>query len=341
MERHWQFDGGRVTSREFDKLTYIKAPVTVPSIGWLTYLKDKALLSGLPPSVRQIPCGEGVLIVTSEEFSSPDNPQHVAQALALRDVLQKLLPGKYMPIERFDTTVLLEAYWSDARPLTLRQYAETTWAFLRELGEFHPVFARLAVADEKRGAEIAIAEDGGNLEGIALERARDKKAPPGAYTKLDEHGHLTPESLTAERGFTLSFQNMAYDPDSKLLTIKGGAEHYNRLIICLPVVRYPEFAQADFASRLYRIVEKHWHPREGLVSYLAFNGLNHAPPGRIGIGWLTYVADKDLLSRIPPGVRQIPCGEGVLIVTSEELSSPNNPQHIAQAQALRDALQGR
>jgi hypothetical protein len=41
------------------------------------------------------------------------------------------------------------------------------------------------------------------------------------------------------------------------------------------------------------------------------------------------------------GVRQIPCGEGVLIVTSEELSSPGNPQHIAQAQALRAALQGR
>jgi hypothetical protein len=37
-------------------------------------------------------------------------------------------------------------------------------------------------------------------------------------------------------------------------------------------------------------------------------------------------------------VRQIPCGEGVLLVTSEELSSPDNPQHMAQAQVLWKAL---
>ncbi|MDR2092475.1 MAG: hypothetical protein LBP58_04040 [Azoarcus sp.] len=53
---------------------------------------------------------------------------------------------------------------------------------------------------------------------------------------------------------------------------------------------------------------------------------------------MTYLTDKSLLTRVPPAVRQIPCGEGVLLVTSEELSSPDNPQHMAQAQVLWKAL---
>ncbi|MDR2688820.1 MAG: hypothetical protein LBB76_03580 [Azoarcus sp.] len=31
----------------------------------------------------------GILVVTSEKLSSADNPQHVAQATRLRDILQK------------------------------------------------------------------------------------------------------------------------------------------------------------------------------------------------------------------------------------------------------------
>ncbi|MDR2092474.1 MAG: hypothetical protein LBP58_04035 [Azoarcus sp.] len=84
---------------------------------------------------------------------------------------------------------------------------------------------------------------------VAIFGAREEVA----RMKLDENGQLTPESLT-ESGFVLSFQDMAYDPDSKLMT---SAENYNRMHICLPVVKYPEFAQADFTGELYRIVEKH------------------------------------------------------------------------------------
>jgi hypothetical protein len=110
--------------------------------------------------------------------------------------------------------------------------------------------------------------------------------------------------------------------------------------IDLPVTQYPEFVELDFACRLYQLVEKYWNPKRGLVSSEEFRDLTYAKKKTIAsIGWLTYATYPELLNALPPDVRQIPCANGALVVTSEELSSPDNPKHVAQAMRLRDILQ--
>jgi hypothetical protein len=57
------------------------------------------------------------------------------------------------------------------------------------------------------------------------------------------------------------------------------------------------------------------------------------------IGWPTYITDKTLIAAVPSKVRTIRLSNGVLVVTSEKLSSADNPQHTAQAMQLQDILQ--
>jgi hypothetical protein len=241
-------------------------------------------------------------------------------------------------------TVYLGAYWYQ-RPLTLGQYIETTRKFLRELGDFHPVFTQLSEMGDKPNAKVLIRPDGSNLAEIAKERAWDKEARPSNYTNLDANKKPTFETV-ANIGFHLHFENPEYNKSKRsgvYVWIDAGSPYAytpSSIGIHFPVKQYPEFTKTEFVSKLYGIVETYWHPDKGIISSEGFRDLTYAQKKTIAaIGWLTYITDKTLIAAVPSDVRTINLSDGVLIVTSEELSSADNPQHVAQATRLRDILQ--
>jgi hypothetical protein len=241
--------------------------------------------------------------------------------------------------------VYLGAYWRK-RPIYLGQFIETLQQFLQELGSFHPVFTNLSEIGGKPNAEIATKEDWSNFTAIALERAWNDTVPLSRHTHLDQNNKPTLATVS-RTGFHLHFQNDGYNKRKCLgtyISVSAGATSpylNSAVVIHLPTTQYPEFAEVDFVSRLYQIVEKHWQPNDGLVSSENFRDLTYSQERTTiaAVGWLSYVTDKTLLAGVPPEFRQIACANGSLVVTSEELSSAENPEHVSRAMILRDILQ--
>ncbi len=83
----WQPDWAVVTSNTYQR-TVPFPPSNAPRMGWLVYLSNaRGTISELPPPFQVIPLQSGNIIVVTDERFTADNPDHVAAANHLAELL--------------------------------------------------------------------------------------------------------------------------------------------------------------------------------------------------------------------------------------------------------------
>src|SRR5882757_1203547 len=112
----------------------------------------------------------------------------------------------------------LGVYWHD-RPVTLREYADATRAFLLLLQKSHPVFQSLEWVGDRPNSELKINQDLANLDDLIYEHAPYDNH---VYTMANPDGTPTWQSLSP-LGYEMTFgSSPANTKESVVVTIRTG-----------------------------------------------------------------------------------------------------------------------
>lgn len=233
----------------------------------------------------------------------------------------------------------LGAYWV-SRQLTFRGYISAVQQFLAELQRVHSVFKQLYEVGDKPNDMVAIDEDLGNLEQIALERAYDRESKK--YSATNPDGSPTLGAISAT-GYYLQFDNNKNNPKERVtVSIGAGMENprlTNAIIIKFPEVGYPEFQDPAFVTRLLAIVVEYWQPQQAIVSSGSFRDLTYDEKTGFFIGWLTYLSNPSICQALPADISCEPFGSrGALITVSPHMSSAENPGDVTTAITIASTL---
>lgn len=240
------------------------------------------------------------------------------------------------------------AYWQE-RPKTLRQYADETREFLRQLQQLHPAFRQLEWVGDRPNSAIAVQPDRANLDGLIYAHAG---AEDEDYDVCNPDG--TPTWLSkSEDGFGMWYNNgKAASGGGMSIAIYGGQYGTylpmpNNVVISFPEPTcdkfpYPEFYNPAFLKNLFMQMVQFWQPDEGIVTTHTFAEAM-ASDAIPRIGWLTYLRDRRAValrndaSFESVSIEDHPAG-GVLLSLGTTLILPPSGSQVQNARLLQTKL---
>ncbi len=230
----------------------------------------------------------------------------------------------------------LGAYWQ-RRSCTLRQYIAGCMRFMARLGALHPVFHELVMTGKTPHSGVKLLRDLSNLENWVF-----RLGPRGddLFTHANPDGSPTLDS-EAGLGFSTSYGNEK--PQSEVgvgVRITAGMDSpwlTNAVVIEMPEgVR--EFREYDFVKKLLATTVECWEPSMSVVSSHAFREKLGGKGGTQTIGWMTWFKDSSVAKALPKKAERETLSGGVLVTTTREVLSPENPTHVTTALKIRDSL---
>jgi hypothetical protein len=235
---------------------------------------------------------------------------------------------------------------------TLDEFAQQAQAYMQDLIAVHPAFGGLGMLNGTRGPYPLVNELATNVAELVNHWGWDRQAPD-AYTHVDEGRKLTAISRPIRvMGFELKLTNRNKDWND-LVSVwvdrrNAGPKRKMRGVINLdlPRVDLPEFrTDLQLARRLMEVAVRHWPVQTlqyGLYGlHIAVNLRGDLSSSRKNqeLNWLSYSDDPSLADALPPEVRVDPLGPGILMQLSPAILSHHNPEHMALAERVRDALE--
>jgi hypothetical protein len=228
-------------------------------------------------------------------------------------------------------------------PCTLGEFADKSYAFLSELIPLHPGFAQLRfiVGRSKVGSPL-LEPDLSNLRAGIFEYGWDHEADPAVFSELDNDGKPTANSRS-RLGFRLSLSNWTSWDDKIDMSAKAGsggslADH---CLATFPRKAYPEFSRHPLAGQLLEVFVKHWHVHYASYATRGWNSgfnFNDHDPHNMEIGWLNYVDDPRVAEALPRDVACKTLGAGVMFQLGDRLLNPDDPDDLALASRVKQAL---
>jgi hypothetical protein len=234
---------------------------------------------------------------------------------------------------------------------TMGEFEQQAQAFVKDLITVHPAFGGLGILNGTRGPYPLVDETASNVAALVRHWGWDRGRPEW-YEQLDENGELTAASKgSGIMSFKLNMTNPNKNWDDKVgvdaTRRSAGPQRDLRGVvnIDLPRVNFPEFrTDPKLARRLVEVVVQHWPVLSLNYGYYGMAKLMNlwpnAPKGRAHqeLNWLCYSDDPSLAEALPPEVRVDPLGQGILMQLSPEILSHHNPEHVALAERVREAL---
>ena len=230
----------------------------------------------------------------------------------------------------------LGAYWKH-RSCTLREYIAGCKQFMTQLGKLHPIFQALVMTGKAPQAGVRLLPDLSNLDDLVFQLGPHgddlfTHANPDGSPTLDSEGGIgfstsyANKEPQAERGVSVSIST---GMDSAWLT--------NAVVIRLPG-KVTEFREYDFVKKLLATTVECWEPSMAVVTSHAFREKLDGKGGSRTIGWMTWFQDASVAKALPKKAERETLANGVLVTTTRELLSAENPTHVATARRIRDAL---
>jgi hypothetical protein len=241
------------------------------------------------------------------------------------------------PVDKF----YLAVYWH-GRPLTLRQYADTTHEFLAVLHWAHPIFRSLTWVGAQRHPAVRISPDLTNLDDLICRHA-------GGSSPLHDTANADGTRNWCSR--SADGYSMRYETTTGMAMVldiragNGGSLLPDTFTISFPVLdearTYREFFNYEYITALFRQVITFWKPETGLVTTHSFSRAM-AGNQRPGVGWLTYIRAPLPGLQNDPALRGVTVDEGpedgVLISLGRSFISANNSSQVEKGRVLRQKL---
>jgi hypothetical protein len=157
-------------------------------------------------------------------------------------------------------------------------------------------------------------------------------ANPDGSPTLDSEGGI---------GFATSYGNDKPPSQGEVsVSITAGMDSpwlTNAVVIRLPEgIR--EFREYGFVKKLLATTVECWEPSMAVVTSHAFREKLGGKGGTRTIGWMTWFKDSSVAKALPRKAEREPLSNGVLVTTTREVLSPENPTHVATARQIRDTL---
>jgi len=230
----------------------------------------------------------------------------------------------------------LGAYWKH-RSCTLREYIANCRQFMARLGKLHPCLQELIMTGKAPNAGVRLLPDLSNLDDLVFELG-----PRGddLFTHANPDGSPTLES-EAGIGFSTSYGDQRpYGEEGIGVSISAGMDSpwlTNAVVIYMPIsVR--EFQEYGFVKKLLATTVECWEPTRAVVTSHAFREKLGGKVGSPTIGWMNWFKDSAVTKALPKRAEREALASGVLVTTTRELLSAENPTHVATARRIRDAL---
>jgi hypothetical protein len=238
-------------------------------------------------------------------------------------------------------------YWYE-RQLTLREYADASNAFIMRLMTIHPVFRFVEWVGNLANHAVKLESDLSNLEGLIYAHAENKDF---VYEKLNPDGSLSWNSFGAA-GYGMGYSaGQSVSGGEVVIRIRAGRTGSTDIANGLSIefsfrgnsqVPGKELFDYDFLNQLMSLLVAFWKPENGRLTSYAFSKAVAASGSPI-VGWLTYVRDPRAAAlRNSPSLKKLifhptPDG-GTLISLGRTPISPDNPEQVENARALRRIL---
>ena len=236
--------------------------------------------------------------------------------------------------------------------LTLAEFAEKTIGLLEDLRRLHPAFNRLNAADLVRMRDLPVPEDLSGFADPLMNIAWDRQVSHAFEPMNPRDESPLPESTNVD-GYQVSFYSAPPEdryPRSVRVILRAGMDNNPIANVCTLVFGELEpFTLTGFQRELLIAVMAHWPVDASTLTSFPFSKQVHGSdpelhkrdrPPPLNIGWLTYVRRAGLVEALPPGTKAEPFGEppGVLITLDGDRFEPDNPEQMAQALEIREAL---
>jgi hypothetical protein len=239
----------------------------------------------------------------------------------------------------------LRALCRAEEPLTLDEFIVRCESYLAELMSLHAGFVGLHLVEAgnpRRGP--AVDADLSNLREWALAHSWDKQWR-NSYSALDERGNPTPASTG---GFDLGLSNWAGFDDKFSISVRVGPKIRGicegSCLIVMPRRNHSEFLEESLPLQLLAATVRHWSIRysdfttSGLLDRVNYSEASELQTGTIKVGWLTYSDDPSVAESLPPGIQAQRMGKGIVFKLADRMPDFNNPDDVARATAVREAL---
>jgi len=242
-------------------------------------------------------------------------------------------------MEKYSLTVR----WRN-RPITAREYLAFSKGLLQRLAAFDPVFNNLFSWGKGPNQKAWFAENYSDLEDKVFPQINEEDI---RYQNPDPDNWVLTLDSTCFKGFRMSYSNTDKLEEGQLTVgIGAGAmddDITNVVHIEFPEVNYPQFYDYNFVSALMKVVIAYCEPREGFViSHPFWEAVESEdePVGTCPIGWLTYLADPAVNDLLPSDVEREKLSTGgiLIILKHNPPPSPENPEDVASAIRIRDAV---
>jgi len=230
----------------------------------------------------------------------------------------------------------LGAYWKH-RSCTLREYIAGCRQFMARLGALHPVFRELIMTGKAPNAGVKLLPDLSNLDELVFQLG-----PRGddLFTHANSDGSPTLDS-EGGLGFATSYSNKkSHAKEGVGVSISTGKDSpwlTNAVVIEMPR-GVSEFREYGFVKKLLETTVECWAPSMAVVSCDALVEKLGGKGGAQTIGWMTWFKDAKVAKALPKKVERETLFNGVLVTSTRELLSAENPTHVATALQIRDSL---
>jgi hypothetical protein len=208
---------------------------------------------------------------------------------------------------------------------------------MARLGALHPVFHELVMTGKTPHSGVRLLRDLSNLEELVF-----RLGPRGddLFTHANPDGSPTLDS-EAGIGFSTSYWDETSQVQERVgVSITAGMDSpwlTNAVVIYLPE-SVGEFREYGFVKKLLAATVECWEPSMAVVSSHAFREKLGGKGGTRTIGWMTWFKDPAVAKALPKKAEREPLANGVLVTTTREVLSPENPTHVATALKIRDTL---
>ncbi len=236
--------------------------------------------------------------------------------------------------------IFLIARWKNI-PLTARQYLEFSKGLLLKLQAFDPRWFGWG-GHPASGQDFK--DDLSDFEALTLPEI---KAEDTIYDNPDPANIDITLDSTCWKGFLNIYGNTVPETAWKIrLSISAGASmgETNSVVMDFPPQVDAPFYDYAYMAALFKLVIEHCDPDYAFVTSYKFWKTVEIPDAKIKcpIGWLSYLANSAVASALPPGTEyELSSYDSPIITLMRELPSAENPEHVARALHIRDALRQR
>jgi hypothetical protein len=228
----------------------------------------------------------------------------------------------------------LYAYWGNRRE-GLEATAERMAAMLEDLQPVHPAFDRWLWENPVNEQWVPYGGQPRTIPGLVTAFQAEFSNPRIERPSMPGFGFSTSawngEPQARAAAFRCSLEhtdNPSIFPNLVTFTLRS-RQFGDPTMICTPVL-----------TRVLAAVAAAWEPVWATIYPKDLWNVLQLPPAPLRTGWITYLS-KPLAQQfvVPHGFRTEAGLDGsVIIVTTDEVFEPENPAHIALAEALKPAL---